>query len=153
MLRHFNKMGATNEPIGIYASTAPTDGVEQLRKIVMDERPALFIVDPTIRLARILDSNDYAKVSAALEPFLAVARKSGTHICLVHHAGRANGSGVDAPTGSTAFAGVPDTILVMKRKGTMRTLSSTQRYGTDLEEVVLEVDEAGWINAAGTKQE
>ncbi|HEX2241797.1 MAG TPA: hypothetical protein VHK27_00795 [Gammaproteobacteria bacterium] len=55
--------------------------------------------------------------------------------------------------GSTSFAGSVDTILVMNRSERMRTLSSIQRYGDDLEEVVLAIDEVGGINAAGTKRE
>ncbi len=119
----------------------------------MQKRPALVIIDPIIRLSRMVDSNDYAKVSLALEPFIALARESGTHVCLIHHSGRGDRNGVDAPMDSTAFAGSVDTILVMKRSERMRTLSSIQRYGDDLEEVVLAMDEAGWINAAGTKRE
>ncbi len=100
-----------------------------------------------------VDSNDYAKVSLALEPFIALARESGTHVCLIHHSGRGDRNGVDAPMDSTAFAGSVDTILVMKRSERMRTLSSIQRYGDDLEEVVLSMSKAGGINAAGTKRE
>jgi hypothetical protein len=47
--------------------------------------------------------------------------------------------------GSTAFAGSVDTILVMKRSERMRTLSCIQRYGGDLEEVVLAMDEVGGL--------
>ncbi len=64
---------------------------------------------------------------------------------LAHHAGRANGQGVDAPMRPTAFAASVDTILVMKRSARMRTLSSIQLYGDDLEEVVLAMDEVGGL--------
>ena len=49
--------------------------------------------------------------------------------------------------GSTAFAGSVDTILVMRRTERTRSLSSVQRYGTDLDEVVLSMDDTGRIVA------
>ncbi len=55
--------------------------------------------------------------------------------------------------GSTAFAGSVDTILVMRRTERMRSLSSVQRYGTDLDEVVLSMDDTGRITTSGTKRE
>jgi hypothetical protein len=151
--RHFRKMGANDEPILIYCATAPADGVAQLSEAVMQEPPALVIIDPIIRLSRMVDSNSYSEVSKALEPFIALARDSGAHVMLVHHAGRANPGGVDAPMGSTAFAGSVDTILVMTRTDCMRTLSSVQRYGDDLDEIVLTMDDMRRINVSGTKQQ
>lgn len=151
--RQFRAMGAANEQIHIYCATAPADGVEKLTNAVMQVRPALVIIDPIIRLSRMVDSNDYAQVSRALEPFIALARQSGAHVCLVHHSGRGDRNGVDAPMGSTAFAASVDTILVMKRTDRMRTLSSEQRYGDNLEELVLSMDDAGRINAAGSKSD
>jgi hypothetical protein len=146
-------LGATKEPIHIYCATAPADGVAQLAEAVMRERPALVIIDPVIRLSRMVDSNSYSEVSNALEPFIALARESGSHVMLVHHTGRGDRQGVDAPMGSTAFAASVDTILVMRRTERMRSLSSVQRYGTDLDEVVLTMDEAGRITTSGTKRE
>jgi hypothetical protein len=67
---------------------------------------------------------------------------------LVHHTGRGDRQGVDAPMGSTAFAGSVDTILVMRRTERMRSLSSVQRYGTDLDEVALSMDDTGRITSA-----
>jgi AAA domain len=78
-------MGATDESIQFYCATAPADGVAQLSEAVMRDPPALVIIGPIIRLSRMVDSNDYAKVSLALEPFIALARESGAHVCLVHH--------------------------------------------------------------------
>ena len=101
-----------------------------LTKAVMRDKPALVIIDPIIRMARMVDSNSYSEASGALEPFIAMARESGAHVMLVHHSGRGDRRGVDAPMGSTAFAGSVDSILVMCRSERMRTLSSVQRYGT-----------------------
>ncbi len=147
--RQFKAMGATDEPIYVSCAIAPADGVALLSETVMRDPPALVIIDPIIRLSRMVDSNDYAKVSLALEPFIVMARESGAHVCLIHHSGRGDPQGVDAPMGSTAFAGSVDTILDMKRRERMRTLSSRQQYGDDLEEVVLAMDETGRITAAG----
>jgi RecA-family ATPase len=59
--RQFKAMGASDEPIQFYCTTAPADGVAQLTDAVMQKRPALVIIDPIIRLSRMVDSNDYAK--------------------------------------------------------------------------------------------
>lgn len=151
--RQFRAMGATDEPIQFYCATAPADGVALLSDAVMRDKPALVIIDSLIRMARMVDSNSYSEASRALEPFIALARESGAHVMLVHHTGRGDRQGVDAPMGSTAFAGSVDTILVMRRTDRMRTLSSVQRYGTDLDEVVLTMDDTGRISTGGTKRE
>jgi predicted ATP-dependent serine protease len=59
--RQFKAMGASDEPIQFYCTTAPADGVAQLTDTVMQKRPVLFIIDLIISLSRMVDSNDYAK--------------------------------------------------------------------------------------------
>jgi RecA-family ATPase len=67
--KHFQEMGATGaEEIYIFAASAPVDALKQIRAVVEDKKPVLLIVDPLFRLARVKDGNDYAQVTAALEP-------------------------------------------------------------------------------------
>src|SRR5262249_16994402 len=125
------------------------DGLIQLRNAADREKPVLIIVDPLFRFTRIRDGNDYAAVTSALEPLHALARETGAHVLAVHHAGKGDKQGGDAVLGSTAlFAGV-DTLLIMKRNDKYRTLSSIQRYGTDLEEITLEYDNETRTLSAG----
>src|SRR5262249_26161745 len=83
---------------------------------------------------------DYAAVTNALEPLHALARSSGAHVLAVHHLGKGDRQGGDAVLGSTALFAAVDTLLIMKRNDKYRTLSSIQRYGTDLEEITLDYD-------------
>jgi hypothetical protein len=138
--RHFQAMGARqDDPIFVFCSTAPADGLAQLRAAAEREKPVLIIVDPLFRFTRIKDGNDYAAVTNALEPLHAFARECGAHVLAVHHAGK-RGDGGDSVLGSTALFGAVDTLLLMKRSDRYRTLSSIQRYGTDLEEITLDYD-------------
>ena len=104
-----------------------------------------------LRFIRVRDANDYAEVTRALEPVLALARISGCHIMLVHHAGKMDREGGDSILGSTAFFGGVDTAMVMRRKEAGRTLETTQRYGEDFPETVIGYNtETGSVSAGGT---
>src|SRR5262249_32621559 len=63
--------------------------------------------------------------------------------------GKGDRQGGDAVLGSTALFAAVDTLLVMKRNDKYRTLSTIQRYGTDLEEIVLEYDQDTRTLSAG----
>ncbi len=147
---HFKAMGASPEdPIKVFIAPSPQDGLAQLRQAAERERPVLIIVDPLIKLIRVKDANDYAAVSQALEPLLSLARETGAHVLAVHHLGKGERSGGDAILGSTAIFAAVDTALLLKRSERYRTLSSIQRYGEDLEEVVLTMDKETRIISAG----
>ncbi len=56
--------------------------------------------------------------------------------------------------GSTAIMAAVDTALFLKRTEKYRTLSSIQRYGTDMQEITLNLDEtARFITAGPPRQE
>jgi len=148
---HFTRMGAGDEPIFIHTGSAPEEALEALRTAIMENKPVLAIVDPLLRLVRLRDGNDYVEVTRALEPLLMLARESGCHILAVHHMGKSEREGGDSILGSTALFAAVDTALIMKRRDSMRTLESIQRYGQDIERLALEFDlETGLTQAAGT---
>jgi len=140
--KHFKALGATGkEPILIHAERAPAQAVSAAQKIIEQHKPSLVIVDSLLKFTRVKDANDYAQVTAALEPLLNLARESGAHVLLVYHAGKGKTvDAVDSALGSTAFAAAVDTILSLKRKEHYRTLETVQRYGEDLPETVLNFD-------------
>lgn len=147
---HFRAMGATkDDPIFVFIAPSPQDGLAQLRQAVERERPALIIVDPLLKLVRVKDANDYAQVAHALEPLLTLARETGAHVMGVHHLGKGERSGGDAILGSTAIFAAVDTALLLKRTDKYRTLYSIQRYGEDLEEIVLALDPVTRTLSAG----
>jgi hypothetical protein len=151
--RHFAAMGATAEDlIYIYAAVAPPEALKALQASVIRYRPALVIIDPIFRFVRVRDASAYAEVTGALEPLLALARQNSIHVQLVHHA-RKVGEGADAILGSTALRGAVDCSIIIERNGRQRTISSEQRYGTDLEPAILVMDEAGNVTLGGSKEQ
>ena len=151
---HFTHMGAKDEPIFIHTGSAPEEALAALKEAIAEKKAILAIVDPLLRMVRLRDSNDYAEVTRALEPLLMLARDTGCHILAVHHMGKSDREGGDSILGSTALFGAVDTALIMKRRDSMRTLESIQRYGQDIERLALEFDpETGFTQAAGTISE
>ena len=73
---------------------------------------------------------------------------------MLHHAGKADRDMGDSVLGSTAIFGSVDTMLAMRNRDGRRTLESRQRYGEDMEEIVLELDiDSGLLMAAGSLEE
>lgn len=138
--KHFEDMGGGDEPIKIFAGIAPVDAIQQVRRAIDLEQPALLIVDTLARLARIKDLNDYSQTTAGLEPFLAMGREARVHVCLLHHEKKGETKGIDSALGSIGIVGTVDTIICLKRSEKYRTISSIQRIGKDLEEVILRFD-------------
>ena len=149
--QHFKKMGATKElPIFVHIGAAPEGPLGELRKAIVDSQAVFAIVDPLQRLARISDLNDYSQVSLAIEPLMQIARDTGCHIMLIHHANKGVGrEGGDSILGSTALFGGVDCALFMRRTGSLRTIESQQRYGEDLPRTVLAFDTATGLTTPG----
>ena len=156
VVKHFRRQGANgDDPIHVHVGMAPEAAMEALAAAVEAHKPTLVIVDPLLKLVRVRDANDYAEVTRALEPVIELARRSGSHIMLIHHLSKGERTGGDAILGSTALFGAVDTALLMRRHqdGT-RTIETIQRYGEDLPESVIVLDEqTGRVTLAGTVAE
>ena len=137
---HFRKWGATGEePIYVHAAAAPQDAVPQLCDLVKKHKPVLVPIDPLFKFVRVRDEKAYAEICAALEPLLSLARDSGAHVLLTHHNGKTDRTdATDAILGSTAIFGGVDSAIILKKYDRHRTIQSSQRYGTDWPETVLE---------------
>ena len=86
--RHFRAMGAHgDEDVRFFIAPSPEDGLRQLREATERERPVLIVVDPLLRFVRVRDANDYAVVTAALEPLVTLAPETGARVLAVHHEG------------------------------------------------------------------
>jgi hypothetical protein len=144
--RHFRTLGATGgEPVRfLFGNTK--DLIGKLGRLADRERPRCIIVDTLQRLIFAKDLNDYAEVTTRLEPVLVIARATGAAMVLVHHAAKADRAGIDAVLGSTALTGSVDNVFLLNRTDRYRVLSSVQRIGTDLEETVLSLDDAGRLH-------
>jgi hypothetical protein len=134
-------LGATAEmPIYVYCGAAPKTAVAELKKLIAVLKPRLVVVDTLFRLTKSKDGNDYALMTEAMEPLLNLARESGSHILVVHHAVKGKRQGVESILGSTAIHGSVDTILIVDKKADGRYLSTEQRYGKDMESTRLGFD-------------
>jgi len=153
--RHFERMGASDSlPIFIHIGSAPEEALRELRTAIIESKAVFAIADPLQRLARVSDLNDYAQVSRALEPLMQIARDTGCHIMLVHHANKGIGrEGGDSILGSTALFGGVDCALIMKRTESHRTIESIQRYGEDLPRTVLAFDPLTGLTTSGGRLE
>ena len=138
---HFTNLEAEDEPVFVSTDRAPADSLGELEKHIRVNEAKLAIVDPLFRFLRISDANDYASVSSALEPLMALAKGTDCHIMLVHHMGKAERGHGDQILGSTALFAAVDTALLMREKEGFRVISSIQRYGHNFEETILTMDE------------
>jgi RecA-family ATPase/5S rRNA maturation endonuclease (ribonuclease M5) len=153
--KHFRQLGALpDDPILSFVGRAPDEFIAKLWPALHEIKPALIILDTLVKVAHVTDMNDYSQVMKAIDPFLHMARESGAHLLLVHHAGKGDRSGGDALLGSTGIFATVDTCLIQKRSDKYRTIESINRYGTDIEETVLEWHEdTRSISLGGTKKE
>jgi predicted transcriptional regulator len=146
---HFRNMGGTNELIHVHVGAAPgtsKEGMAALANAIALFQPVLVIADPVLKLVRVRDSSDYAELTRELEPVIELARRTGCHIAVTHHLGKMTREGGDDVLGSTAIFGAVDTlVLFRRRKDNLRVLQTIQRYGADLGETVVPMDELGRI--------
>lgn len=152
--RHLRMLGADgHEPIRFLIGSAPRDLLGSLNAMMAAGDPVdLLIIDTAQRLLAVRDSNDYSVVTAAFEPVLALARTHNCCIVLLHHAGKADRSGLESVMGSTAWAASVDNVLLLNRKDRYRLLSSIQRIGPDLDETVVVMDDqTGEVRMGGSR--
>jgi RecA-family ATPase len=91
-----------------------------------EKKPGLLIVDVLQKFCRIKDLNDYAQVTNALEPLMAMAREESCHILLTHHAGKSERQDGDDILGSTALLGGVGTLVQLKKRDKRRTFFTIQ---------------------------
>jgi len=142
---HFRSMGASDEHIHVHVGAAPNssrEGLAALQAAIVLYQPTLVIVDPVLKLVRVRDSSDYAELTRELEPVIELARNHNCHIAVTHHLGKMLREGGDDVLGSTAIFGAVDTlVLIRRRKDNQRVVQTIQRYGKDLDETMLPLDE------------
>src|SRR5262249_15932726 len=133
------------DPLVTVCGAVPRDHAIANLELALKNRPEtkLVIIDPLFRfVGGVKDSNDYIQVNNALEPLLTLARNYAVHIIIVHHMNKVSTEDVmDGVLGSTAIAAAVDThIAVNVKQGGIRTISTRQRYGFDLDESLLHWD-------------
>ena len=153
--RDFRALGATGEEeLHLHVAIAPEQPLIELRMAIDQYSPGLVVIDTIFKFARVRDLNDYSQVNMALEPLLDLARKSGTHILGLHHAKKGHHDEGDSVLGSTAIFGGVDTLISINKGKYYRTVSTTARFGTDIEPSVLEMNlQTKRLRLAGTKEQ
>ncbi len=152
----FRAMGANGtESIRIHADAAPAAAIASLTDLVRKDKPALVVIDPIFRLAHVRDEKAYAEVYGAFGPLIDLARETGTHILVTHHAGKAPRSeAVDSPLGSTAISGAAATIVVLNKRDAYRTIQTVTRIGAVMPETILSFDtETRTLSVGSTRDE
>ena len=151
---HFHQMDLPETaPVEIVFERESGETFKKLEQLIDKLQPSLVIVDTLIQLVQIGDINDYARTARALQPLLALTRRSNAHVLCLHHARKSGGSHGAEGLGSQALSGTVDVILSLKREEHYRIISSTQRRGRPLEDSVLRLNEdTGLVELAGTKK-
>jgi hypothetical protein len=68
---YFRSLGvAADAPLAIFVGSCPEDGLAQLAAALEQEPAVLVVIDPMFRFVRPRDGNDYAVMTAALDPVL-----------------------------------------------------------------------------------
>ena len=150
------KLGATaDDPIYPFIQSAPEDMFDKLAAWIETHRPALVIVDTMAKAMPGVDLNDYSETNRAIAPYLNLARTTRTCILFAHHNRKGEGGDTgEELLGSTAIRGSIDTTLIIRTEGDRRVMETTQRYGANMPETYLDIDEAtGRVQAAGEKRE
>lgn len=148
-------LGFTNEdPLHLCFASNETV-IEQVLAKLQETHARLVIFETIFRVLRIKDVNDYAQSTQKLDPVLELARKTSAHVLFTHHLGKRDTTdALDALLGSTAIGGTPDTRIILKKKGDVRTVEVIQRYGQPVPETVLHYDaETKFITTAGNKED
>ena len=119
----------------------PAALAEFLARQITEHHLGVLFVDHLQNLVRVADSNDYAVVSNALEPFAAVARRTGCALILLHHlpkSPREDGE-IDA-MGSEAYRGAADCFIESTRSNGRYFIRAEARGGGLLPRMVLTLD-------------
>lgn len=139
VMKDLEALGFTDaDPLHLCFASSP-DVLHQVAGKMQETRAVLVIFETIFRVLKIKDVNDYGEATQKLDPILALARQTAAHVLFTHHLGKADREyALDALLGSTAIGGTPDTRIILKRKGDMRTVEVIQRYGSPLPETVVE---------------
>ena len=152
---HFQQLGLESQPVFSFYESFPDQPMERLEVNIgeLPQKPGLVVVDTLQKLIRIENANDYSQVISAMEPLIQLARKSGVHVCILHHARKdTSGDAGDETLGSTGFFGNVDTMLNIKG-GLKRVIKSMgQRAGIPLEPTLLTLGDDGWIEGISLEQ-
>ena len=156
--KHYRQIVTKPELMSVYCGLAYELGAEpvfKLKQWIQIHTPVLVVIDTLFDLFADLDNvNDYQPIREAMTDLLGLAHSPiGPHVMVLHHANKGRGARGDEALGSTALTGKAENNLSLKIRGDHRILHA---YGRDIEEVddmVIELDENGWVDSSGSTSE
>lgn len=132
----------------------PQNALRWLQRETETHKPALIIIDTFQHFAKLKDLNDYAAVTNASGPFIALAASSGATLVFAHHSKKNDyGDDGDSVLGSTGLFGFVDTLITLKKHADGgRTMTTKQRDGADKDATVLALDsESKTLSVSGSR--
>lgn len=130
----FRQMGLTDADLVCrVGSISPRFQVmELLRNDIEEYNVGLAIIDPLFDAVDTNNANEYGVMNDAMKAILRIARTTGSHIMVVHHASKAERTGGNSVLGSQAIAGATDhnAFLTVRANGD-RLFMSQARVGYD----------------------
>lgn len=109
----------------------------------------LLLVDTLAQFAGIADENDATEALAAMQPLQLAAERHGLAVLLLRHERKSGGAVGDSARGSSAFGGIVDVVLSLRRlegdgRRTLREIHAISRFDTTPECVVIELTPTGF---------
>ena len=129
------------------------DRLMLLRGSIHAINPALVIVDTLFRYVEIEDGNAYSETTAAIEPYVTLARANQLHLMFTHHARKSGGERGHDILGSVGLIAMADTVVSLSMENDRRHFAAFGRDGVEIEKTVLNMDTSGCVTAAGTKHQ
>ena len=139
--KHFKLLGAEEtDPIYVI-SDCRGHNLTAIQQIITERKPVLMIVDTLAKFVDLRKISEYGSVNDNLRPLHELARDNGTHVLCVHHSKKVSEEdSTDSMLGSIALAGGVDTIIGLRKARDVRVISTSQRYGTPMEDTILTFD-------------
>lgn len=138
---YFYNAGAENsDDLHIIFGDIPYDAFNKLKGLIVSRSPSMVVIDTLFKFKPIEDTNSYAQTSKNLLEIMNVARETNTAIVLVHHMRKNDADSSTAILGSQGIFGGVDTAFYLSAKNNMRFFSTTQRFGENIEETIINFD-------------
>lgn len=156
VLSAFRALGVKRtDLLRFHFGTAPLDAMDWLNRECAAHNPVLVVIDTWHKLTRCDNLNDYAAVNRVNEPLMRL-REKGIAQIWVHHNNKTDRTGGDEVLGSSALFAAVDSLMLMKKDmGGLRSITTVQRVGVDIEEpLAISMDaKSGKITSSGSLYE
>lgn len=154
----FNKLGIPGDGDLFVHDGDPITDVDVFKdfsELILETKPTFAVVDTAFDILEVESENNYAQVKRAFRKMRKVARKSGTHIMLLHHNGKPQKDfrrrGNHSPLGSTGITAGVDSIIVVNLEGSTRIIYTSGREVEPWDGYLLKWDKATKTYSLGPK--